>query len=165
MLAAALFGNNGNTEKKMAGIAQLNKLFAPVVEGMGFEFVGLEYLSGSSPAILRFYIDHEQGITVDNCAAVSRQISSVLDVEDPITGEYTLEVSSPGMDRPLFIAEHYQQFLGERIKCKLRMPQDGRRNFTGKLLEANEEKIVLSIDNDEFELFIDDIEKANIVPR
>jgi len=149
----------------MAGIAQLNTLFAPVVEGLGYEFVGLEYFSGSSPAILRIYIDHEQGITVDDCAAVSRQISAVLDVEDPIAGEYTLEVSSPGMDRPLFIAAHYQQFLGDMIKCKLRMPQDGRRNFTGKLLEASDDKIVLSVDNDEFELFIEDIEKANIVPQ
>jgi len=149
----------------MAGIAQLNTLFAPVVEGLGYEFVGLEYFSGSSPAVLRFYIDHEKGITVDDCAAVSRQISAVLDVEDPIAGEYTLEVSSPGMDRPLFIAAHYQQFIGDKIKCKLRMPQDGRRNFTGELLEASDEKIVLSVDNDEFELFIEDIEKANIVPQ
>ena len=149
----------------MAGIAQLNTLFAPVVEGLGYEFVGLEYFSGSSPAILRIYIDHEQGITVDDCAAVSRQVSAVLDVEDPIAGEYTLEVSSPGMDRPLFIAAHYQQFIGNKIKCKLRMPQDGRRNFAGKLLEASDDKIVLSVDNDEFELFIEDIEKANIVPQ
>ncbi len=149
----------------MVGITQLNEMFGPVVAGMGYEFVGLEYLSGASPAILRFYIDHEQGITVDDCAAVSRQISAVLDVEDPITGEYTLEVSSPGLDRPLFIAEHYQQFMGEKVKCKLRMPLDGRRNFTGKLLEADDEKITLSIDNDEFELFIDDIEKANLVPQ
>ena len=149
----------------MAGIAQLNKMFGPVVEGLGYEFVGLEYKSGSSPAILRIFIDHENGITVDDCAATSRQVSAVLDVEDPISGEYTLEVSSPGLDRPLFTAEHYQQFLGTRIKCKLRMPFNGRRNFTGKLLEADENNIVLSIDNESVELFIDDIEKANIVPK
>ena len=149
----------------MAGIAQLNKMFGPVVEGLGYEFVGLEYKSGSKPAILRIFIDHENGITVDDCAAISRQVSAVLDVEDPISGEYTLEVSSPGLDRPLFTAEHYQQFLGSRIKCKLRMPFNGRRKFTGKLLKADENNIVLSIDNESVELFIDDIEKANIVPQ
>lgn len=149
----------------MAAIAQLNKMFSPVVEGLGYEFVGLEYRSGSSPALLRIYIDHEDGINVDDCAATSRQISAVLDVEDPISGEYTLEVSSPGLDRPLFIAEHYQQFVGEKIKCKLRMPFNGRRNFTGKLLEANDTSITLSIDNETIELFIDDIEKANLVPQ
>jgi len=149
----------------MAGIAQLNKMFGPVVEGLGYEFVGLEYKSGSSPAILRIFIDHENGITVDDCAAISRQVSAVLDVEDPISGVYTLEVSSPGLDRPLFTAEHYQQFIGSRIKCKLRMPFNGRRKFTGKLLEADENNIILSIDNESVELFIDDIEKANIVPQ
>ncbi len=149
----------------MAGIAQLNKMFAPVVEGLGYEFVGLEYRSGSSPALLRIYIDHENGIGVDDCAKASRQISAVLDVEDPIKGEYTLEVSSPGLDRPLFVAAHYQKFIGEMIKCKLRMPFNGRRNFTGRLLEANEKSITLSIDNESIELFIDDIEKANLVAQ
>ena len=149
----------------MAGIAQLNKILSPVVEGLGYEFVGLEYKSGSSPALLRIYIDHENGINVDDCARTSRQISAVMDVEDPIAGEYTLEVSSPGLDRPLFIAEHYQQFMGEKIKCKLRMPFNGRRNFTGRLLEANENAITLSIDNESIELFIEDIEKANLVPQ
>ncbi len=149
----------------MVGITKLNEMFAPVIAGMGYEYVGLEYFSGSSPAILRIYIDHEQGLTVEDCALVSRQISAVLDVEDPIAGEYTLEVSSPGLDRPLFIAEHYQQFLGEMIKCKLRIPQDGRRNYKGKLLEASEQSITISIDNDEFEIFLEDIEKANLVAQ
>lgn len=149
----------------MAGIAQLNELLAPVVEGLGYLFVGVEYKPASGQSLLRIYIDHEDGINVDDCAKVSRQISAVLDVEDPISGEYTLEVSSPGLDRPLFVAEHYQQFQGERIKCKLRMPLNGRRNFTGRLLEANEKSIILSIDNESVELFIDDIEKANLVSQ
>ncbi|RLA05073.1 MAG: ribosome maturation factor RimP [Gammaproteobacteria bacterium] len=148
----------------MAGISQLNKMLAPVVEGLGYEFVGLEYKPVSGQSVLRIYIDQEQGINVDDCAKVSRQISAVLDVEDPISGEYTLEVSSPGLDRPLFHADHYQQFQGAKVKCKLRMPFDGRRNFTGKLLESNETTITLSIDNESVELFIDDIEKANLVP-
>jgi len=149
----------------MAGIAQLNNLLAPVVEGLEYEFVGLEYKPASAQSVLRIFIDHADGINVDDCARVSRQISAVMDVEDPIKGEYTLEVSSPGLDRPLFTVEHYQQFQGEKIKCKLRMPFNGRRNFTGKLLETSETSIVLNIDNESVELFIDDIEKANLVPR
>lgn len=149
----------------MAGIAQLNKMLTPVVEGLGYEFVGLEYKPTSGQSMLRIYIDHENGINVDDCATVSRQISAVLDVEDPISGEFTLEVSSPGLDRPLFIAAHYLQYQGRKIKCKLRMPFNGRRNFTGKLLEADENSIILSIDNESVELLIDDIERANLVPQ
>ncbi len=147
----------------MASIVKLNEMFAPVVAGLGYEFVGLEYKSGASPSILRIYIDHENGITVDDCATVSRQVSAILDVEDPIKGEYTLEVSSPGFDRPLFTIEQYQKYVDAKIKCKLRMPHNGRRNFTGKLLEVTDEQIILSIDNDEIELYFDDIESANIV--
>ena len=150
---------------KMAGLAQLTNMISPIVEGLGYEFVGIDYRSGHSAALLRIYIDHENGINVDDCAKISRQASAVLDVEDPIKGEYTLEVSSPGLDRPLFVAEHYQRFISETIKCKLRMPLNGRRNFTGKLLEANEKVITLSIDNESIELLIEDIEKANLVPR
>jgi len=147
----------------MASIVKLNEMFAPVVDGLGYEFVGLEYKSGASPSILRIYIDHEDGITVDDCAKVSRQVSAVLDVEDPITKEFNLEVSSPGLDRPLFTIEQYKKFVDAKIKCKLRMPFNGRRNFTGKLIEVNEQSIVLSIDNEEIELYFDDIESANIL--
>jgi ribosome maturation factor RimP len=149
--------------KKMAGIAKLNNIIAPAVEGLGYEFVGLEYKPSSHQSMLRIFIDHENGINVDDCARVSRQVSAVMDVEDPIKNEYTLEVSSPGLDRPLFTVEHYQRFKGEKIKCKLRMPFNGRRNFTGKLLEADERTITLSIDDESVELYIDDIEKAHIV--
>lgn len=147
----------------MAGIAQLNTMIAPAVEGFGYEYVGLDYKPAASQSVLRIYIDHEDGINVDDCAKVSRQVSAILDVEDPISGEYTLEVSSPGLDRPLFVAAHYQQFIGETVKCKLRMPINGRRNFTGKIVEADENIIVLDYDNESVELTIEDIEKANLV--
>ena len=149
----------------MAGSAKLSKLIAPAVEGLGYEFVGLEYKPSNHQSMLRIYIDHENGIHVDDCAKVSRQVSAVLDVEDPIKSEYTLEVSSPGLDRPLFTVEHYQRFKGKEIKCKLRMPFNGRRNFTGKLIEADDLKITLSIDNESVELYIEDIEKANILAK
>jgi ribosome maturation factor RimP len=147
----------------MAGIAQLNKMIAPAVEGFGYEFVGLEYKPASSQSVLRIYIDHKNGINVDDCAKVSRQVSAILDVEDPISGEYTLEVSSPGLDRPLFVAAHYQQFIGGNVKCKLRMPINGRRNFTGKIAEADENMIVIDYDNESVEIMIDDIEKAHLI--
>ena len=148
----------------MAGVAKLNRILSPVVEGLDYEFVGIEYKPGGTPAILRIFIDHEDGITVDDCAKVSRQVSAVMDVEDPISGEYTLEVSSPGLDRPLFTAGQFQQFVGEKVKCKLRMAFNGRRNFTGELLEADDKNITLSIDNESVELMIEEIEKANLVP-
>ena len=91
-------------------------------------------------------------------------MSAILDVEDPISGEYNLELSSPGMDRPLFTAEHYQQFVGEKIKCRLRRANAGRRNYTGILSAADDEKITLEFDNQSVELMISNIEKANIVP-
>ena len=142
---------------------QLSDMVEPTVTALQYEFVGLEYLSGATPAVLRIFIDHEQGISVDDCALVSRQISAVLDVEDPISGEYNLEVSSPGLNRPLFRAEHYQACLGERIKVKLRFPVEGRRKFTGQLLAADDQTIELQVNNTTVQLVIADIEKANMI--
>ena len=147
----------------MAQIKQLNELLEPVVESLGFEFVGLEYLSGANPAVLRIYIDHEQGISVDDCADVSRQVSAVLDVEDPIASEYNLEVSSPGLDRPLFKASHYGLVIGERVKVQTKFPVDGRRKYTGTLLNADENQIELQVDNTQVTLSINDIEKGKLI--
>lgn len=147
----------------MAQSDKLTELLAPTVEGMDYEFVGLEYLSGANPALLRIYIDHPEGISVDDCALVSRQLSAVLDVEDPIAGEYNLEVSSPGLDRPLFTAMQFQAVAGQVVKAKLSFPFNGRRNFTGKLVQADDQMIELEIDNELVALSIADIEKANLV--
>ncbi len=147
----------------MAQNKQLNALLQPVVESLQFEFVGLEYLSGAKPPVLRVYIDQEAGISVDDCAVVSRQISAVLDVEDPISGEYNLEVSSPGLNRPLFIAEHFQAVIGERIKVQTRIPVDGRRKFTGTLEHADDSQITMAIDNSQVTLSIRDIEKGKLI--
>lgn len=149
----------------MASEARLTEMLAPVVESMGFVFWGLEYLSQGKHTTLRIYIDHADGITVDHCADVSRQVSSVLDVEDPIAQDYTLEVSSPGMDRPLFRLEQYQESIGEIIELRLRMPFDGRRKFKGQLRGIEQEDIVLLVDNHEYLLPVELIEKAHIVPN
>jgi len=113
------------------------------------------------------FIDSPQGITVDDCADASRQISAILDVEDPISGSYTLEVSSPGLDRPLVNPEDFRKRLGEMIKVKLRRPDPtGRRIFTGKLVEAKADRaIVIEVDSERHELAFESIERARLVPK
>ena len=145
----------------------LEELIRPVVEGLGFEFWGMEYLSLGKDSVLRIFIetDAEKGIDVEDCARVSRQVSSILDVEDPITGEYNLEVSSPGLDRPLFSLAQYQAYIGSVVSLRLRVPFDGRRKFKGQLMGIESEDIVIRVDQEEYLLPIDLIDKANVVPQ
>lgn len=145
-------------------LEQLQALLAPVVEGLGFQCWGIEYISQGKHTVLRVYIDKEGGIMVEDCEAVSRQISGVLDVEDPISSEYALEVSSPGMDRPLFTLEQFASHAGEQVKIKLRTPFEGRRNFQGLLRGVEDQDVVVRVDENEFLLPIDSIDKANIIP-
>ncbi|MDH5409397.1 MAG: ribosome maturation factor RimP [Gammaproteobacteria bacterium] len=142
-------------------------LIEPVVTGLGYELVGIEYLPQGKHSLIRIYVDSEQGIQLEDCEKVSRQISAVLDVEDPITGQYVMEVSSPGLDRPLFKPEHYLRFLGHRAKLRLRQPLNGQRKFRGELLSADETHVVLQdVDTgQEFKLTLADIEKANLEPE
>ena len=146
-------------------LEQLQAMLAPVVESLGYECWGVEFISQGRHSLLRVYIDHANGILVDDCEAVSRQVSAVLDVEDPISSEYTLEVSSPGMDRPLFTLEQFAKHVGEQVKIKLRSPFDGRRNFQGLLRGVEDQDVVVLVDDHEFLLTIDLIDKANIIPR
>ena len=146
-------------------LEQLQALLAPVVEALGYQCWGIEFLSQGRHSLLRVYIDKADGILVDDCEIVSRQLSGVLDVEDPISSEYTLEVSSPGMDRPLFTLEQFAAFVGEQAKIKLRSPFDGRRNFQGLLRGVEEQDVVVQVDDHEYLLPIDLIDKANIIPR
>ena len=142
----------------------LDKLFEPVVESMGYELVGVEYHGGEHHGVLRIYIDADQGITVDDCAAVSRQVSALLDVEDPISNAYDLEVSSPGLDRPLFKAADFERFAGHKAKIKLAVALDGRKNFSGLLKGFDDEnkEVIIEIDNEMFYLPLHDIAKANL---
>ncbi len=143
---------------------QLTEMLSPVAESLGYELLGLEFVRAGKHSTLRLYIDHENGINVDDCAEVSHQVSAVLDVEDPISTEYVLEVSSPGMDRPLFKPEHFEQVIGETINVKLTMPQDGRRKFKGKLLKVEDNAAVVIVDGVEYTLIMSNIDKANLVP-
>lgn len=145
---------------------RLKAMIAPVVAAMGCEFWGLEYLSSGRNALLRIYIDRaEEGVTVEDCERVSRQVSSLMDVEDPISGEYTLEVSSPGLERPLYTLDQFQRYVGEEVAIRLRFPYEGRRKFKGRLNGVEGEDIVLVVEDHEYLFPVDSIEKANVVPR
>ena len=149
----------------MATVEQrLTEMLTPAVEALGFELLGIEYVSAGKHSVVRLYIDHEDGINVDNCADVSRQASAILDVEDPISTEYNLEVSSPGMDRPLFKEAHYLACLNEVVSLRTRMPVGDRRNFKGKVLACESGNLTLEIDNQTHVLAIANIEKGNLVP-
>jgi ribosome maturation factor RimP len=155
----------------MTGVAlaardeKIQALLEPTIAALGFELWGLEYLSQGRHTTLRVYIDGENGINVSDCAEVSRQVSSILDVEDPITGEYTLEVSSPGVDRLLFQPDQYTGYVGEWIEVRLRAPFEGRRKFKGTLKGIEGEEIVVQVDNHEFLLPFTSIDKAQVKPR
>jgi ribosome maturation factor RimP len=145
--------------------SRLQELIAPVVAALGYELVGVEHVPQGRRSVLRLYIDGDDGITVDDCERVSRQVSALLDVEDPIAGEYLLEVSSPGLDRPLFTAEHFQRFAGHPVRLRLTIPMEGRRHFSGTLQGLRDDHVVLLVDGVEVELPLAKIDKANLVPE
>ena len=143
---------------------RLTEMLQPAVEALEFELLGVEFIRAGNHLTLRVYIDHENGISVDNCADVSHQVSAILDVEDPIATEYALEVSSPGLDRPIFTLEQFESIVGEFVDIKLRYAFEGRRKFKGKLVGIEDgEDIVIHVDNHEYLLPIDSIDKANLI--
>lgn len=144
---------------------QLEALLEPIVNALGCELWGLEYTAQGKNSVLRLYIEKDGGILVEDCEQVSRQVSATLDVEDPIQGVYTLEVSSPGLDRPLFKLEQFTRFVGETLAVRLRVAFEGRRKFSGLLKGVEDDEIVLEVDNEEYLLPFELIDKANIVPR
>jgi len=143
---------------------KLLALLKPIAEGLGYEFVGAEYLSQGKHSVLRVFIDKPEGIAVEDCEAVSRQVSSMLDVEDPITGVYSLEVSSPGMDRPLFCPEHFEQFVGRDVKLLLSAPLNNRRKMTVTLKQMSDGIVHAELEGEAIEIDFENIEKAHLVP-
>jgi len=146
---------------------RLTELVASAVEPLGYELLGVEYLAQGRHSVLRIYIDSPDGITLDDCERASRQVSAVLDVDDPLKGQYTLEMSSPGLDRPLFTAEHFTQFIGHEVKLRLHSPLEGQRRFKALIKGVEGDVIYLtSSDTDEdWQVSLDNIEKANLLPR
>lgn len=148
-----------------AGNEVLQSLIEPVVVGMGYELWGVQFLPQQGHGVLRVYIDKAGGVDVDDCSRVSHQLSGVLDVEDPITVPYQLEVSSPGLDRPLFTPAQYQDHVGHQIKVRLHVPLDGRRNFKGELLRVDDGAVVLRQGDEQYRLPLDDIDSARVIPE
>jgi ribosome maturation factor RimP len=144
---------------------QIQALLAPTVASLGLELLGVEFVPSGHSALLRLYIDAPgRHVGIEDCEAASREVSALLDVEDPISSEYTLEVSSPGVDRPLFSVEQFARFIGEQAKVTLRLPQDGRRRINGRILAAAEGRITLAGDEGEWSVAMENIEKARLVP-
>ena len=137
----------------------------PIVIDMGYELLGIEYVGSGKHSVLRLYIDCAEGVGVNDCETVSRQVSAIMDVEDPISGQYNLEVSSPGIERPLFVIAHYQRFLGHDVCLRTYRPIDGKRNFTGSIgsVEETTNTIELVTELGPVTLDIELIEKANLV--
>jgi len=144
---------------------QLRHLLEPVISLLGYELVGVEYHGQGRNNVLRIYIDKTGGVTLDDCEKVSRQVSGLLDVEDPIRERYTLEVSSPGLDRPLFTKEHFVRHKGQWAQLRLDKPLDGRRNFKGIIQGMQDEEVLLDVDGAQLVLPLKSIEKARLVPK
>jgi ribosome maturation factor RimP len=144
---------------------QIADMLQSTVAALGYELWGVEYVAQGRHSVVRIYIDSPAGITVEDCAAVSEQASGIFDVEDPIAGEYTLEVSSPGMDRLLFALEQYAAYVGEVVELRLRSAFEGRRKFKGVLKGIEGDDVVIQIDDHEFLLPYGAIEKARVQPR
>jgi len=142
----------------------LNELIQPLVEDLGYEFIGLEYNPNPKHSVLRIYIDHENGVGIQDCETVSRETAALLDVKDPIRSHYNLEVSSPGLARPLFTPAHFNEFTGSEVQINLFAPQDGRRKFTGPILSAGESSVNIEQDGSEVTLDYDNIAKAKLIP-
>jgi len=132
------------------------------VQALGYELVDLDAHVGGQ-GLLRIYIDQDAGIDLSDCERVSRQLSVFLDVEDPLPGQYVLEVSSPGSDRPLRTPQHYQKFQGHEAVIRLRVPRDGRRKLTGRLLEPEGETVLLEVEGRNWRLELTEIESAHLV--
>lgn len=154
---------------------QIGALLAPTIESLGVELLGVEYLPTPGSATLRLYIDvpaarasgpdgEPVSVTIEECEAVSREVSAQLDVEDPISSNYTLEVSSPGLDRPLFNVAQFERFIGDSAKVTLKLPQDGRRRLQGVIASVEGDRITFLVDGSEFTAPFNNIEKARLVP-
>ncbi|WP_300614748.1 ribosome maturation factor RimP [Dokdonella sp.] len=145
--------------------AELNQLLAPVIADLGLELVGIEFAQSGGGSLLRVYIDEpERGVSIEDCERASREISALLDVHDPVAGRYTLEVSSPGLERPLFTTDHFERFLGQQVKIGVNLPIDGRRRFQGRIEAVEGDRITIEQDGKPVAIAHANIAKARLVP-
>lgn len=140
----------------------LEDLFKEEIESLGFELYHMEYVREEGINILRFYIDHEDGIALADCEMVSKRVSVILDEKDPIVEDYNLEVSSPGIFRPLFTRKHMEKAIGEQVLVKIKKPVKGTKTLKGILKNVDEERIILTYDKEDVEILMDNLRKINI---
>lgn len=145
--------------------ADLQELLEPGAEALGFEVLAVELAGTPGQSVLRVYIDGPEGITVDDCAAASQQFSAILDVEDPIAGKYVLEVSSPGLDRPLTKAKHFQAVVGHEVRVRTSVAVEGRKRFRGQLQGADSEGLDMVVDGEMYRIPLASVAKARLVPE
>lgn len=143
---------------------QLVELVTPTIESLGLELWALEYQTFRNRGLLRIFIEASDGVTLEHCEKVSREVSALLDADDPFAGPFTLEVSSPGLDRSLSQSSHFQRCAGSEIKVKLRSAYEGRKNFQGLLVGLDGDEVVLRVGEEEYLFPLDLIEKAAVVP-
>ena len=143
---------------------ELQRLLEPTIERLGYELTDLDVRLGGQGGLLRLTVDKPDGIDLDDCEKVSHAVSALLDVEDPVPGNYNLEVSSPGLDRKLTKVEHFQRFEGETLKVTMRFPIEGRRRFRGTLVSSDDENIVVEVDGESHSLPLTMIDTARLVP-
>ena len=143
---------------------RLQQILEPVIEDLGYELVLLEYNPSPKNAMLRLFIDSANGIGLEDCERVSKEVAGVLDVEDPIRSAYRLEVSSPGLDRPLAKPEHFTRFAGHQARVQLVAPLNGRRRFVGTIVSANAETLQLETADGPATIPMSEIERVRLVP-
>lgn len=145
---------------------ELTKLLSPVIASLGLECLGVEYSPYSGASLVRIFIDAPgRPVDIEDCERVSREVGAMLDVEDPIKGRYTLEVSSPGLDRPLFTPEQFARFAGQSAKLSLNVPLDGRRRFQGPIRSVDGDRITIEQDGKDVVIEHGNVLKANLVPE
>jgi len=151
----------------MAGVLRdkLIALIEPLLTGLGFELVDLEFSAGRGHSQLRVYIDRPVGVVVEDCEQCSREIGALLDVHDPIPSAYTLEVSSPGLDRVLRVPAHFTRFLGSKVAIELLAPRDGRRRYTGRLHAAGADQVEVDVEGEMVSASYAELMRARLVPE
>jgi ribosome maturation factor RimP len=149
--------------KTQSLVKQVERFVEPILEQMGYELVDVEYFSSYGRWILRLFVDSEGGVTIGDCARISEELGDLIDVKEFIRHEYNLEVSSPGLDRPLRKEKDLSRALGKRVKVRMAAPLEGRRNFTGILLRYGEGILSLEVDGQEVGLPWAEVAKANLI--